>query len=109
VRNSRLPNGNDGSRLTIISLLDISTLLLHYEDYASNFNEVTSELFEFLELPHHGTTTFNGGFKSGKTYDYFTKEERRAMMDGMRALSTVTACILKLFWFGHFVTYTCCC
>lgn len=56
--------------------LMLPTLILHYEDYFSNFNETVAELMTFLNIERMKNEPEL--FESGKTYrDYFTRTEKR--------------------------------
>ena len=67
--------------------LMLPTLILHYEDYFSNFNQTVAELMAFLNIEH--TRNEPELFESGKTYrDYFTTSEKKAVKDLARHIST---------------------
>lgn len=67
--------------------LMLPTLILHYEDYFSNFNETVAELMVFLNIEHMRNEPEL--FESGKTYrDYFTTTEKKAVKDLARSIST---------------------
>jgi len=67
--------------------LRLPTLVLHYEDYFSRFNETVSELMTFLDIP--GMRNEPELFEIGKTYrDYFTLIEKRAVKELARQIST---------------------
>ena len=57
--------------------LEVPNFVLHYEDYSSRFEEVTSELITFLELEKVGEAP---EFIDNKKYDeYYTPQEKRAI------------------------------
>ena len=67
--------------------LMLPTLILHYEDYFSNFNETVAELMTFLNIERIRNEP--ALFESGKTYrDYFTIFEKKALKDLARSIST---------------------
>ena len=67
--------------------LNLPTIILHYEDYFSNFNETVAELMAFLNI--ESMKNEPELFESGKTYrDYFTTSEKRAVEDLARSIST---------------------
>jgi len=58
--------------------LKLPSIILFYEDYESKFNETSSRIFKFLELPQVANLP---PFIVGKTYaGYFTQREREAAM-----------------------------
>jgi hypothetical protein len=69
--------------------LGIETMILHYEDYGSRFQETTNKLLDFLELQENGNKR---PFVAGKVYanDYFTKEERHAVKEILEMLALRT-------------------
>lgn len=65
--------------------LDLPTYILHYENYASDFDQTKNQLMDFLELDIVGEVP---EFIPGKSYrNYFTKEQREAALELMRKLS----------------------
>ena len=65
--------------------LDLPTFILHYENYASDFDQTKNQLMDFLELDIVGEVP---EFIPGKSYrNYFTKEQREAALELMRKLS----------------------
>jgi len=51
-------------------------LIVYYDDYEKRFDETTKEIFEFLEME---VVLPMPRFVPGKTYDFFTEEERVAV------------------------------
>ena len=73
--------------ITSDNLLQIKSLVIHYEDYETHLNETLETLLEFLALPHTGRDV--PVFVPGKTYlDFFTPEERRKMKQGSQWLAS---------------------
>lgn len=65
--------------------LDLPTYVLHYENYASDFERTKTQLMDFLELDIVGEVP---EFIPGKSYrNYFTEEQREAALELMRRLS----------------------
>ena len=65
--------------------LDLPTYVLHYENYASDFEQTKTQLMDFLELDIVGEVP---EFIPGKSYrNYFTEEQREAALELMRRLS----------------------
>ncbi len=59
--------------------LKLPTLRIWYEDYATDFNTLKKNLFDFLQLEN---TTEKFPFEAGKTYaHYFTLDERRKIFE----------------------------
>lgn len=73
---------------TTDELLQLPTFILHYEDFVKSFSEKVSELLDFLDLEQVSDPY---PFKQGHSYDdYFSKDERNAVKDAMKSLSTPT-------------------
>ena len=67
--------------------LMLPTLVLHYEDYFTGFNETISDLMAFLGIEHMRNEPEL--FESGKMYrDYFTTSEKRAVNELARSITT---------------------
>jgi len=71
--------------------MPITTYVLHYDWYATRFNETVSDLLEFLHL----TKAPDGSpepFALGKVYskEYFTSSERDAVKNAFRAMASQT-------------------
>mmetsp|Transcript_31053 Transcript_31053/g.68167 ORF Transcript_31053/g.68167 Transcript_31053/m.68167 type:complete len:489 (+) Transcript_31053:176-1642(+) len=65
--------------------LDLPTYVLHYENYATEFEQTKDELMNFLELDIVGEVP---EFIPGKSYrNYFTKEQRVASLKLMKKLA----------------------
>lgn len=64
---------------------DLDTFVLHYEDYSSRFDNVTSELLTFLHLKAIEEPPVFEAFKEYK--DYYTQEERNAVAFAVRSMS----------------------
>lgn len=65
--------------------LDLPTYILHYENYATDFEQTKDELMSFLELDIVGEVP---EFIPGKSYrNYFTKKQRVAALKLMKKLS----------------------
>lgn len=65
--------------------LDLDTLVLHYEDYSTRFDEVTSELLSFIRLKAINEPP---AFQAFKIYtDYFTEDERQAAGTAIRFMA----------------------
>ena len=61
----------------VTSELEVPNFVLHYEDYSTRFEEVTSELIAFLELEKVGEAP---QFIDDKKYgEYYTSEEKHAI------------------------------
>lgn len=76
--------------------LDVPSMVLHYEDYSTRFESVTSELINFLELKPTGKAP---DFIVNKRYhDYYTAEETEAIAVFVQEFST------KLTW-QHLARY----
>ena len=67
--------------------LNISTYILHYEDYSpERFNETVTGLLDFLHLQQENEPY---PFREGHTYlSYFTQEEREAVKQAMKIIAT---------------------
>jgi hypothetical protein len=66
--------------------LNIPTLIVHYNDYALNFDETVDDIVAFLELPR----VAHGYSFELKTYDdYFTPEQAQGIAKAAKELSTV--------------------
>ena len=66
--------------------LDLPTMVFHYEDYSTRFDDLTTELIDFLELERTGVAP---PFISNKEYsDYYTEDETRAISTLVKELST---------------------
>ena len=65
----------------------LPTLVLHYEDYFTGFNETITDLMAFLGIEH--VKNEPELFESGKMYrDYFTTSEKKAVKELARSIST---------------------
>ena len=65
--------------------LGLPTLVLHYEDYMTQFNDTASSLFDFLELEQIGKPF---PIKPGHSYDdYFTENERKEVRKAMEIVA----------------------
>jgi hypothetical protein len=65
--------------------LGIPTLVVHYEDYDTNYNETATKLVEFLHLPLRGELI---NFFKGKEYiDYFSPAEQQNVTKAMKIMS----------------------
>ena len=63
----------------------LPALILHYERFEDDFDNMYEELFSFLELPQDGQMT---EFVTGKKYsDYFDSRQRRRAMALVKTLS----------------------
>jgi len=69
--------------------LDLDTYVLHYDWYATRFNQTAKELLDFLRLEPRGEPA---PFVMGKVYanDHFTAEEREAVKVAMQAMASRT-------------------
>jgi hypothetical protein len=65
--------------------MDIDSLILHYEDYSTRFNDVTDELLTFLELKKNAEPPVFHAFKEYR--DYFSQEERTAVAMAVRLMA----------------------
>jgi hypothetical protein len=67
--------------------LKLKSYTLHYEWFATRFNETLAELLSFLELPHRGEAP---EFILGKSYsrEYFTADERYRMKQAMEFMAS---------------------
>ena len=66
----------------------VPTLVLHYEDYASDFEGTLESILKFLELQNMGQYAT---FQKGKSYrDYFTEEQVARMRSATMMLSLPT-------------------
>ena len=71
--------------LAATNKMAIPALILHYERFEDDFDNMYEELFSFLELPRDGQMT---EFVTGKKYqDYFDTEQRRKAMALVEELS----------------------
>lgn len=65
----------------VTPLLQLPTLVIHYEDYGDKFDETVSSLLDFLELPRQGEPL---KFSARHDYeDFYTQEDR----DNIKALA----------------------
>lgn len=65
--------------ITVQKELNLSTLLVYYEDYESKFNETVQKIFDFLDLSM--LVDQLPLFFKGKHYlNYFTNEEKKVAM-----------------------------
>jgi Sulfotransferase domain len=69
--------------------LGIETMILHYEEYGSHFQETTEKLLYFLELRENG---IKRPFVAGRVYAnvYFTENERQAVKEILKMLALRT-------------------
>jgi hypothetical protein len=71
--------------LAATNKMKIPALILHYERFEDDFDNMYEELFSFLELPRDGLMT---EFVTGKKYqDYFDTDQRRKAMALVEELS----------------------
>jgi hypothetical protein len=65
--------------------LNLITYVLHYDWFATRFNETVTELLDFLQLEYKGEPKL---FKRGKVYrDYYTAEEQAAVKQVIEEIS----------------------
>lgn len=65
--------------------LAIPTMVVHYEQYSTHYNETATELMEFLDLKVKGELI---DFVKGKVYiDFFTMKERKQVAKAMKILA----------------------
>ena len=66
--------------------MNLPTLVMHYEDYGTDYESLVESLMGFLQLPKNGEPQ---PFKSGKSYkkEFFTEEQRNATKVLLRTLS----------------------
>ena len=68
-----------------VAKMKVPTYILHYENYATDFERTKDELMSFLQLDIVGSIP---EFIPGKSYrSYFSAEERVAVLDLMRMLA----------------------
>ena len=65
--------------------LELDTFVLHYEDYSTKFDGVTSDLLAFLHLERIADPPVFQAFKEYK--DYFTQEEREVVAVAIRFMA----------------------
>ena len=69
--------------------LQVPTLVIHYEDYNSDFEGTLQSMLDFLELPNTGNYA---SFVKGKSYrDYFTEDQIARMRTATMMLSLPVA------------------
>jgi hypothetical protein len=69
--------------------MNLPTHVVHYENYAKNFNQTLNELMSFLHLDVVGDVP---EFVPGRIYrEYFTKKERDAVLRLMKLIATKEA------------------
>jgi len=66
--------------------LELDTYILHYDWYATRFEETVDELLDFLHLERRGDVA---PFVEGKTYrEYFTADERSRMKAAIQLMAS---------------------
>lgn len=84
--------------------LDLPTMIFHYEDYSSRFDEVVGKLLTFLELVP-APASVPPEFIAGKKYeDHYTKEEITAIAGLVKELSTKPTWSHLAQYFGESVS-----
>ena len=66
----------------IISEMSIPSMILYYEDFASDFNKTKERLFQFIEVEEENVTKRRNSiiFDAGKNYStYYTEEQEQAI------------------------------
>lgn len=66
--------------------MDVPTMLLHYQDFSTDFEGARDRVLDWLELPR----VANGvKFQDGKVYrSYYSREEKRSIRDFLQAASS---------------------
>lgn len=65
----------------------LNTLVIHYDDYETKYNETITKLLNFLEQDNLGGDDVV--FARGKTYrDYYRIEQKRAVISFIEYLAT---------------------
>jgi hypothetical protein len=65
--------------------LDLDTYVLHYDWFATRFNETVQDLLDFLRLEYKAEPE---PFKMGKVYrDYYTEEDQAAVKQVLEAMA----------------------
>lgn len=64
--------------------MGIPTLVVHYENYETKYNETAQQMMEFLHLPPRGELI---DFYMGKEYDYFSPAEQDNVKKAMKIMA----------------------
>ena len=73
--------------IRVIADLRLPSLIIHYEDYETQFNSTVGRIFQFLDISPEGEVP---EFITGRQYkEYFSREEREAAKEIVSKVSDV--------------------